>query len=126
MLFKATPMLEVQTVAFRSHPYAGSTNSCFLNQLLHWRYNLLLSKATPTLLVQTVSFQINLCTRGTNSCFLNQPYAGGTNKCFLKLSLLWRYIQCTKSCFLNQPLCWRYKRLPSEGIPTLEVQRVAF
>jgi len=44
-------MLEVQTLAISTHPYTGSTNSCFLNKPLHWRYN-------PTLMVH--------------------PYAGGT------------------------------------------------
>jgi len=42
--------------------------------------------------VQTVAFE-------------RYPYAEGTNSCFLKVSL-----------------CWRYKQLPSESTPTLEVQ----
>jgi len=37
------PTLEVQTVAFLSHPYTEDTNSCYINQL-------------PTLEVQTVAF----------------------------------------------------------------------
>ena len=60
-------MLEVRTIAFSSHPYAGGTNE--------W----LLSESTPYV-------------GGINSCFLNQPlrwwsilalevqpYAGGTD-----------------------------------------------
>jgi len=36
--------------------YDGGTNSCFLNQPLHWRYKQLLPKDIPTLEVQTVAF----------------------------------------------------------------------
>jgi len=32
-LYKSTPTLLVQTVAFQSHPYAGGKNGCYLNQL---------------------------------------------------------------------------------------------
>jgi len=37
----------------KSTPYAGGTNSCFLNQLhsIRWRYRQLLSKSTPMLVV---------------------------------------------------------------------------
>ena len=85
LLSKAILTLEVQTVAFKSTPnaggtnscylshlYAPGTNSCFLNQLptlevqtvykellsnqpLHWRYKQLLSDGIPTLEVQTGS-----------------------------------------------------------------------
>jgi len=48
------PTLEVQTVAFLSHPYAAGTNSCLLNQL-------------PTLELQTELFVRK------QLCFINQP-----------------------------------------------------
>jgi len=48
------PTLEVQTVAFWINPYAGGTNSCFINQL-------------------------SIYAGGTNSNLLNQPYTGGTS-----------------------------------------------
>jgi len=72
--------------------------------------------------VQTVAFKSTLD-------------AGGTNSCFLKVSLCWRYKpSCfqinpyaggANSCFLNGSLHWRYKQLLSKGIPTLEEQTVA-
>jgi len=43
LLYKLTPALKVHTVAFKSHPYAGGTNSYFLNQ-------------HPMLEVETVAF----------------------------------------------------------------------
>jgi len=50
----------VQTVAFKSHPYAGGTNSCFVKPLLHWRYKQLLSEAIPyAVVVQSLDFQVN-------------------------------------------------------------------
>jgi len=54
--------------------------------------------------------------------FKSTLYAGGTNSCFLKVSLRWRY----KQLLSNQPLRWRYKQLLSEGIPTLEVINSCF
>jgi len=70
LLSKSTPMLEVQTIAFWRHPYAGGTKSCFLNQPLRcrykhwlykstsllWRYKQLVSEVIPTLEVQTFGF----------------------------------------------------------------------
>jgi len=55
---KSTPTLVVQTVASKSTPYPGRTNSCTLKSPLCCRYKHLLSKSTLTLVVH--------------------PYAGGT------------------------------------------------
>ena len=60
------PTLEVQTVAFERHPYAGGTNSSYLKSPLRWKYKQLLSKCIPTLEVHTVAFK-------------SHPYAGGTS-----------------------------------------------
>jgi len=61
--------VKVLKVAFKSTPYAGGTNSCFLKpslrcrhkqllckSTLRWRYKHWLYKSTPTLEVQTVAF----------------------------------------------------------------------
>ena len=50
--------------------------------------------------------------------------SGGTNSCFLKASLCWRQKQLLSK--LKASLCWRQKQLLSKGIPTLEVQTIAF
>jgi len=71
--------MEMQTVSFYSHPYAGGTNSCFLKASLRWRSKHWLYKST-------------LYAGGTNSSYLKllevqtvqtTNYTGGTNRCFL-------------------------------------------
>ena len=138
LLSKSTLILEVQTVAFWSHPYAGGAISCFLNQLptlvvqtvafyinsLRWRYKQLLSTSTPnaggtnnwfvhqlpTLEVQTVAFCINPYTGGTSLCSRYNPTLVVQT---VLLSKSTPYAGGTNSCILKPPLRCRYKQLPS-------------
>jgi len=104
LLSKAILTLEVQTVAFKSTPNAGGTNSCYLSHLYAPGTNSCFLNQLPTLEVQ--------CTK---SCFRINPYTGGTNSCFLTASLRWRY----KQVLYKSTLCWWYcRRRPVLGNPS--------
>jgi len=62
--------VKLQTVAFKTTPYAGGPNSCFLKPSLHCRHKQLLYKST-------------LRWRYKHWLSKSTPYAGGTNSCFL-------------------------------------------
>ena len=101
--------MKAQTVAFKSTPYAGGTNSCFLKPPLRGKHKQLLSKSTPY-------------AGGTNICFLKSPLRWSYRELLSEGILRWRYKQLlckstpyaggTNSCFLKPSLRWRYKHCP--------------